>query len=187
LCEAIAYLHTAFEKPVSHRDVTCANVFVNNYTGDVALGDLGFAAVTSTSRTSASILGTAEYMAPEVLRGQYGPKADVYAFGMSLIEMATQKKPYTKVRNVSQLYMLILDQTPPDELLFVKNLNLRDVIVKCLLPEEKRPSAMEVLLLPFFVAPEMDIETVEDITLPNKSFGFFKNPIERYCLTRTDT
>lgn len=182
ICKAIEYLHCHFETPIAHRDIKCANIFVNNYTGDVALGDLGFATVASRSRSNASILGTAEFMAPEVLRGRYNHKADIYSLGMTLIEMATQKKPYSRIKNISQLYMLVLDGTPPDELAFIKNKSLRTLIEKCIKPVVSRPSIEEVLREPFMTTSDADFETVEDLVSPAVSFQFFKSPIERYCL-----
>lgn len=183
LCEGVMYLHEGLPLPVAHRDIKAANVFVNNYTGDIALGDLGFATVTSKSRSNASILGTAEFMAPEVLRGSYGHKADVYALGMTFSQMATLKKPYGRLKNVSELYFEVLNGARPDELSLVKNRNLRAMIEACIAPEEVRPSASELLRFDFFREPEGDIETVDDlVTTASVSFGRFKGAIERFCL-----
>ncbi|GAQ88699.1 Protein kinase superfamily protein [Klebsormidium nitens] len=97
LIDALCFLHDR-PMPIAHRDLKCANVFVNNYTGDVALGDLEFASVLSSSRTTLSVLGTAEYMSPECLQGKYTHKADVYSFGRALLKMYTLRKPYTRFR-----------------------------------------------------------------------------------------
>lgn len=187
ICKAIEHLHCHFESPIAHRDIKCANIFVNNYTGDVALGDLGFATVVaSRSRSDRSILGTAHFIAPEVLKGRYSHNADIYSLGMTLIEMVTLMKPYSRIKNQSQLYMLVLDGIPPDELIFIKNKNLRALIQKCIGPVETRPSIREVLRQPFITDPDADFEVVEDlVTAPAVNFHFFKNPIERYCLTRS--
>lgn len=187
ICKAIEHLHCHHKSPIVHRDIKCANIFINNYTGDVAVGDLGFATVASRSKSNSSVMGTAQFIAPEVLKGRYNHKVDIYALGMSLIEMATQKKPYSRIKNHSQMYLLVLDGTSPDELAFIKNKNLRALIEKCIGPVESRPSIEEVLLEPFITNPEADYETVEDlVTAPVVNFQFFKCPIERYCLTKSD-
>lgn len=184
LCEGLVYLHEELPFPVAHRDIKAANVFVNNYTGDLALGDLGFATVTSKSRSNASILGTAEFMAPEVLRGAYGHKADIYALGMTFLQIATLKKPFGKIKNVSELYFEVLNGSRPEELELIKNRNLRALIEACICREEIRPSASELLRLPFFRDPDGDFETIEDLTTTGGSanFGRFKGAIERFCL-----
>ena len=183
LCEAVAYLHEGLPHSVAHRDIKAGNVFVNNYTGDLALGDLGFATVTSKSRSNASILGTAEFMAPEVLRGSYGLKADVYALGMTILQITTLKKPYGRMKSVSELYFEVLNGSPPEELQFVRNRNLRALIEACIRPEEDRPSASGLLSSEFFRETGGDVETVEDlVATPSANFGLFKGAIERFCL-----
>lgn len=182
IIDALSYLHSR-ERPIAHRDIKCANIFVDNYRGGVALGDLGFASVLSESRTSNSVLGTAEFMSPECLQGKYTHKSDVYAFGMSLLEMSTLKKPYSRFQTVSQLYMQILNELPPEELLFVKCSSLKDLIVECIKPEAERPSIQDLLRFEFFTSTENDFETVDDVITAPRNFGFFRAPIERYCLT----
>jgi WNK lysine deficient protein kinase len=47
-----------------HRDLKCDNVFLNVSTGECLIGDLGLAGLFNNWR--ATVLGTPEYMAPEV-------------------------------------------------------------------------------------------------------------------------
>jgi WNK lysine deficient protein kinase len=182
LIEALSFLHVR-PSPIAHRDIKCANFFINNYTGDVALGDLGFASVLSESRTSNSVLGTAEYMSPECLQGQYTHKADVYSFGLALIEMYTLKKPYSRFRTISHLYMEILNFSPPDELLFVKHAKLKLLISDCIKPEATRPCIQDLLQYDFFLSDEGDFALVEDVVRAPANFGRYKNAIERYCFS----
>ena len=35
------------------------------------------------------LIGTPEFMAPEIYDEKYGPGCDIYSFGMSVLEMAT--------------------------------------------------------------------------------------------------
>jgi WNK lysine deficient protein kinase len=183
ICNALVYLHDTGSEPIVHRDLKCANVFVNNYTGDVAVGDLGYATVLSRSR-SASVIGTPEFMAPEVLDGNYSFKADIYAFGMVLIELATLRKPYSKWRTVTHIYMAVLGGSLPEELELVKNANMKALIKACLSAEENRPTASSILEMPYFTNTDTDHETMGDLIAAPLNFAFLKGPIERYCLSK---
>ena len=46
-----------------------------------------------------SVLGTPEFMAPELYNQDYDEKVDIYSYGMSLIELATLKYPYSDCTN----------------------------------------------------------------------------------------
>lgn len=46
---------------------------------------------------AAGTVGTLNYMAPEVmLCDSYGPKADIYSLGMTLLEMVSREVPYAE-------------------------------------------------------------------------------------------
>ena len=64
------------------------NIFINSNTGEIRIGDLGLATMIENSFTK-SVLGTPEFMAPEIYDEKYGPGCDIYSFGMSVLEMAT--------------------------------------------------------------------------------------------------
>lgn len=79
------------QENIVHRDIKPQNIFVSK-TGDYKLGDFGVAKV-SEKTTSGTKVGTFEYMAPEVYRGQpYGSSADLYSLGMVLYWMMNQKR-----------------------------------------------------------------------------------------------
>jgi WNK lysine deficient protein kinase len=46
-----------------------------------------------------SVLGTPEFMAPELYEEVYGPEVDIWAFGMMLLEMVTTEPPYLECDN----------------------------------------------------------------------------------------
>jgi len=89
-------LDAAHAAGIVHRDVKPHNILVE---GERAyLTDFGLAkAFEGGSGSSASIVGTVEYMAPEQWRGErVGPAADVYALGCVLYEALTGVVPYAR-------------------------------------------------------------------------------------------
>lgn len=74
------YLHSR-EPPIIHRDLKCENIFINGNNGQAKIGDLGLAVVKHREHAS-SVLGTPEYMAPELYDEKYDERVDIYAFGM---------------------------------------------------------------------------------------------------------
>ncbi len=80
-----------------HRDVKPDNIMVTE-SGQVKLADLGLARAGSDLRESeeTEILGTPQYIAPELLLGWPGDhRADIYSLGATLYHMVTGKYPYT--------------------------------------------------------------------------------------------
>lgn len=49
-------------------------------------------------------LGTPEFMAPELYDENYNELADVYSFGMCMLEMVTYEYPYSECRNSAQIF-----------------------------------------------------------------------------------
>lgn len=50
------------------------------------------------------ILGTPEFMAPELYEEEYNELVDIYAFGMCLLELVTFEYPYVECANAAQIY-----------------------------------------------------------------------------------
>ncbi|KAL2944970.1 putative serine/threonine-protein kinase WNK11 [Bienertia sinuspersici] len=147
--KGLEYLHT-HEPCIIHRDLNCSNLFVNGNIGQVKIGDLGLAAVVGKSHVAHSILGTPEFMAPELYDEDYTEMVDIYSFGMCLVEMITMEIPYSECDNVARIYKKVTSGLRPKALDKVKDPEAKAFIEKCLARPRARPSATELLADPFF-------------------------------------
>lgn len=86
-------MHEQQPYPIIHRDLKCDNIFINSNSGEIRIGDLGLSTPMQNSFTT-SVLGTPEFMAPELYEECYGTAVDIYAFGMCVLEMVTLERPY---------------------------------------------------------------------------------------------
>ena len=96
----LQYLHSR-DPPILHRDLKCDNIFVTGQTGVVKIGDLGLATIKRHGGNAKSVIGTPEFMAPEMYEENYAEPVDVYAFGMCLMEMVTNEYPYEECKNAT--------------------------------------------------------------------------------------
>lgn len=149
ILKGLHYLHN-HEPCIIHRDLNCSNVFVNGNTGQVKIGDLGLAAIVGKSHSAHSILGTPEFMAPELYDEDYTEQVDIYSFGMCVLEMVTLEIPYSECDNIAKIYKKVSTGIKPAALGKVKDPEVKAFIEKCLGQPRARPSAAELLEDPFF-------------------------------------
>ena len=150
ILEALDYLHTAFEHPIVHRDIKCDNIFINGNLGEVKLGDLGLSTM-MTQTHAASVLGTPEFMAPEMYGESYNQKVDIYAFGMCILEIFTGQYPYQECQNAGQIFMKVNNGVKPRALVEMENVAVKHFIESCLGPVDTRPTARELLDHPLLI------------------------------------
>jgi serine/threonine protein kinase len=87
------YLHS---KNLIHRDLKAANLLVNSQ-GVCKVADFGISTVKPNVTRTMTCVGTPIYMAPEVLtKNKYSEKADVYSFGIVLLELFTGRLAYSE-------------------------------------------------------------------------------------------
>lgn len=148
LLEAIAYLHEQ-DPPVMHRDLKCDNIFINGHVGEVKIGDLGLSGVKQDA-IAQSVIGTPEFMAPELYEEAYTEKVDIYAFGMCMLEMLTMEYPYSECENPAQIFRKVFSGERPLSFQRLPHSEVKQVIAACLEREKRRPSAAQLLQHPFF-------------------------------------
>ncbi|KAJ3147360.1 hypothetical protein HDU89_005712 [Geranomyces variabilis] len=157
ILSGLAYLHTR-EPPIIHRDLKCDNIFINGNNGQAKIGDLGLAVVRHRDHVS-SVLGTPEFMAPEVYNENYSEAADIYSFGMMVLEIATKEYPYSEASNQARIYRLVSSGIKPAALARVADEETRQFIDLCInYDPRRRPTATELLNHPF-VLPTVQSST----------------------------
>ncbi|KAF3451845.1 hypothetical protein FNV43_RR07941 [Rhamnella rubrinervis] len=164
------YLHS--QQPcIIHRDLNCSNVFINGNLGQVKIGDLGAAAMVEKSQVAHSIIGTPEFMAPELFDENYTEKVDIYSFGMCVLELVTMEIPYSECDSVAKIYKKVSSGLWPRALAKVRDEHVREFIDKCLVREpDQRPSAAELLGDSFFQGLDDDVEDYcLELDFPNLS------------------
>ncbi|KAJ6809341.1 putative serine/threonine-protein kinase WNK3 isoform X1 [Iris pallida] len=148
ILSGLLYLHS-HDPPVIHRDLKCDNIFINGNQGEVKIGDLGLAAILCHAQIAHSVIGTPEFMAPELYEEEYNELVDIYAFGMCILELVTFEYPYAECANPAQIYKKVMSGVKPASLDLVKDPGVRLFIEKCIANASQRLSARQLLMDPF--------------------------------------
>ncbi|XP_073689845.1 mitogen-activated protein kinase kinase kinase kinase 5 isoform X1 [Garra rufa] len=115
--QGLAYLHS---KGKMHRDIKGANILLTD-NGDVKLADFGVAAkITATMAKRKSFIGTPYWMAPEVAavekNGGYNHLCDIWAVGITSIELAELQPPMFDLHPMRALFLMSKSNFQPPKL-----------------------------------------------------------------------
>jgi two-component system chemotaxis response regulator CheY len=149
LLAAISYVHSLNGPPLI-RNLRIENILVHQDVGIVKLDLLSVLYILTSQGYARERLEETRLMSPESLLGPIDQKADIYSFGMVLLEAATRVQPYLECASFTSLFKKLTDFRPPDALAQVENVLLRDVISRTMRKADDRPSAQELLRHSYF-------------------------------------
>ncbi|XP_031497254.1 probable serine/threonine-protein kinase WNK11 isoform X4 [Nymphaea colorata] len=168
ILRGLVYLHS-HDPPVIHRDLKCDNIFVNGHLGEVKIGDLGLAAILHQSHAAHSVIGTPEFMAPELYEEEYNELVDIYSFGMCVLEMLTADYPYSECHNPAQIYKKVTSGKKPEAFYRIKDPEARRFVERCLESAPNRVPAEELLLDPFLFHDDEDVPEYSPVRPPSSA------------------
>eukprot|EP01012_Entosiphon_sulcatum_P040767 TRINITY_DN54486_c0_g1_i1.p1 TRINITY_DN54486_c0_g1~~TRINITY_DN54486_c0_g1_i1.p1 ORF type:complete len:1608 (-),score=162.52 TRINITY_DN54486_c0_g1_i1:17-4840(-) len=139
----LQYLHS---HDIVHRDIKPANILVSS-SGCAKLSDFGTSRITRSSLSTTKPVGSPLYMAPELFRNLVGKPADIWALGITCLELLTGEQPWKSLGcdlNIYSLFYHITTNAPVIPASIAQQ--PRTFLELCLLHEAERRASVEQLL-----------------------------------------
>uniref|UniRef100_A0A4W3H937 Mitogen-activated protein kinase kinase kinase kinase n=1 Tax=Callorhinchus milii TaxID=7868 RepID=A0A4W3H937_CALMI len=174
--QGLYYLHS---KGKMHRDIKGANILLTD-NGHVKLADFGVSAqITATIAKRKSFIGTPYWMAPEVAaverKGGYNQLCDIWAVGITGIELAELQPPMFDLHPMRALFLMTKSNFQPPKLKdkIKWSTNFHHFVKLALTKNPKKRPTAEKLLQHQFVAQPLNralaIELLDKVNNPDHS------------------
>jgi serine/threonine protein kinase len=155
VAQAVQYFHDhkgedGRPKPIIHRDLTPANILFDR-DGRPHVTDFGLARILPRDTTQSfeqGIVGTFPYVAPELAKGQFSRRSDIYGLGAILYEMLTGRPPFRGTTPLETLWQVQeMEPVPPRVLNPAVDRRLERICLRCLAkdPAHRYQSAGELI------------------------------------------
>ena len=188
---AIAHCHS---RGVTHRDLKPENILYENNSPDAEIKIIDFGLSRKYSKTDKlhSVLGTPLYVAPEVLKGNYDQKCDIWSIGAMTFLLLSGKPPFNGSTDQEIFKNILNSEVKFDSPVWKNVSNEAKSFVKLCLEKNssKRPSAIKALDHPWFAKVLKASHNLQnlgvDILLNIKNFNIkqkFKQMIIQHLLT----
>jgi WNK lysine deficient protein kinase len=145
--DVLHYLHSQ-TPPVIHHKIHLSSIFVRSTSRAVKVG-LPQLVPPDMSPGRSHIVVSAS-TPPERLSGDVTPAADIWQFGLALLEAITKQTPYAECATPAELVDKFRRFQPPAALGLIENEMAADLIGACLRHPKLRPSARDLARHPFF-------------------------------------
>lgn len=148
--KGLIYLH---ENKQIHRDIKAGNILMQS-DGNIVISDFGLTAKLKKKKKRSTIVGSPCWIAPEVLDEiveGYDYKADIWSFGITAIELAVGKPPYSELSTMKVILKIVND--PPPKLNKEEGWDESFIeLIECCLVKDptKRKTSQELVKLKFF-------------------------------------